>query len=98
MDTTIKVSQEVRDRLKGIGLKGESYSDVLTRLLNDGPTEDDVELAERYLATLQAIEAISVPEEDDVELAERYLATLQAIQVAAPTIHNRTTPLQRRFP
>ena len=33
MNTTIAVSEEVRDQIKEFGKKGEKYEDILTRLL-----------------------------------------------------------------
>lgn len=33
--TTIAISRKIRDRLKKYGYKGESYDDLLDRLLND---------------------------------------------------------------
>ena len=33
--TTIAISRKIRDRLKIYGHKGESYDDLLDRLLND---------------------------------------------------------------
>ena len=33
--TTIKVSPETRDRLKGLGMKGETYDALLNRLLDE---------------------------------------------------------------
>lgn len=35
--TTIKVSNETRDRLKSIGRKGETYNDVIVLLLDHKP-------------------------------------------------------------
>ena len=33
--TSIKVSKELRDRLKALGRKGETYEDILRRLLEE---------------------------------------------------------------
>ena len=33
--TTIPVTKDVRDRLKQYGMKGETYSDILKRLMNE---------------------------------------------------------------
>ncbi|MDD3247609.1 MAG: hypothetical protein PHF18_12275 [Methanosarcina sp.] len=33
--TTIPVTKDVRDRLKQYGLKGETYNDILKRLMNE---------------------------------------------------------------
>ncbi|MFA6462218.1 MAG: hypothetical protein WCV90_08205 [Candidatus Woesearchaeota archaeon] len=34
MTTTIAISEEVRDQIKEFGIKGETYDEVLSRLLN----------------------------------------------------------------
>lgn len=34
MNTTIAVSSEIRDQIKEFGNKGETYDDILARLLN----------------------------------------------------------------
>ena len=34
MNTTIAVSEEIRDQIKEFGMKGEKYEDILARLLN----------------------------------------------------------------
>ena len=34
MNTTIAVSPEIRDQIKDFGNKGETYDDILSRLLN----------------------------------------------------------------
>jgi len=34
-NTMIRISKEVRDMLKGIGKKGETYDDVIRRLINE---------------------------------------------------------------
>jgi predicted CopG family antitoxin len=34
MNTTIAISQEVRDQIKEFGNKGETYDDILTKLLS----------------------------------------------------------------
>jgi len=33
--TTIKIAPETRDRLKAVGKKGETYDDLLNRLLDE---------------------------------------------------------------
>jgi hypothetical protein len=33
--TTIPVTKDVRDRLKQYGMKGETYNDILKRLMNE---------------------------------------------------------------
>ena len=35
--TTIKIRFETRDRLKGIGKKGETYDDIINRLIDQTP-------------------------------------------------------------
>lgn len=85
MDSVIKVSLEVRDRLKQIGAKGESYSDIIARLIDDGPTAEDIEIAQQHLDVLRAIEAIEAargPMEEDLDLAEKHLAILRAIEAS----------------
>lgn len=44
--TTIQVTPQVRDRLKQFGLKGQSYSEVLDRLLD--AVEHDKFMGEQY--------------------------------------------------
>jgi hypothetical protein len=39
--TSIKVSKELRDRLKDMGKKGETYEDIIWRLI--GATETETE-------------------------------------------------------
>ena len=34
-DTTIPVKKDVRDRLKQYGMKGETYNDILKRLMDE---------------------------------------------------------------
>jgi hypothetical protein len=34
MNTTIAISPEIRDQIKNFGNKGETYDDILARLLN----------------------------------------------------------------
>jgi len=34
--TTIQLTQSTRDKLKDLGKKGESYEDVILRLIKDG--------------------------------------------------------------
>lgn len=51
---------------------------------NHIPTEDDVELVERYRNALMQIAELeaagTIPTEDDVELAERYQVALAAAE------------------
>lgn len=35
MDTSIRLDSEVRDMLKDIGKKGETYSDIIKRLVRE---------------------------------------------------------------
>jgi predicted CopG family antitoxin len=41
--TTIPVTKEVRDRLKRYGTKGETYSDILKRLMDEADYETFME-------------------------------------------------------
>jgi hypothetical protein len=38
MNTTIAISSNVRDRIKEFGMKGETYDEILTRLLTSAET------------------------------------------------------------
>lgn len=35
---TIKIHPETRDRLKGLGKKGETYDDIINRLIDQSPS------------------------------------------------------------
>lgn len=43
--TTIQLTRDVREKLKSLGIKGESYNDVLQRLIHNH-TEDSTESTE----------------------------------------------------
>jgi hypothetical protein len=47
--TTIPTTKEVRDRLKSYGQKGETYSDILTRLMDSVNREEFMERMYRRL-------------------------------------------------
>lgn len=59
--TTLTVRHEVAKRLKGVRSAGESYSDVITRLMDNQPAK----CAEEWLASLAPMEGRSLftPEE-----------------------------------
>lgn len=35
LDTSIRVSTEIRERLKALGAKGQTYDDIIEKLLED---------------------------------------------------------------
>ncbi|MDI6640532.1 MAG: hypothetical protein QMD78_06895 [Methanocellales archaeon] len=47
--TTIPVDKETRDRLKTFGLKGETYDDIITRLMEQVEYEEFMERQYRRL-------------------------------------------------
>ncbi len=49
--TTIPVSKEVRDRLKRLATKGETYDELLRRLIKDGEMRLLYERERRILET-----------------------------------------------
>lgn len=49
--TTIPVSKEVRDRLKRLAAKGETYDELLRRLIEDGEMRLLYERERRILET-----------------------------------------------
>ncbi|MEE9236682.1 MAG: hypothetical protein V3U52_02690 [Thermoplasmata archaeon] len=49
--TTIPVSKEVRDRLKRLATKGETYDELLRRLIEDGEMRLLYERERRILET-----------------------------------------------
>lgn len=51
--TTIQVTPQVRDRLKQFGLKGQSYSEVLDRLMDAVEHDKFMEEQYRRLANLK---------------------------------------------
>ena len=50
MPTTIAVSEMVRDRLKSLGSKGETYDEILARILDVVDRETYLEEVRRRLA------------------------------------------------
>jgi hypothetical protein len=44
MNTTIAISEEIRDQIKNFGNKGETYDDILTRLLTSAKNRQLQEL------------------------------------------------------
>lgn len=52
MNTTIAVSPEIRDQIKNFGNKGETYDDILTRLLSSAK---DRQLQELLMDTSNCI-------------------------------------------
>ncbi|MFQ5839026.1 MAG: hypothetical protein ACE5HJ_09660 [Thermoplasmata archaeon] len=53
--TTIPVSKEVRDRLKRLAAKGETYDELLRRLVEDGERRLLYERERRILETEEFI-------------------------------------------
>lgn len=53
--TTIPVSKEVRDRLKRLAAKGETYDELLRRLVEDGEMRLLYERERRILETEEFI-------------------------------------------
>jgi len=63
MNTTIAVSVEIKEELKEFGTKGETYEDILTRLLNSAK--------ERQLQELLMDTTNCVPIEDALSRAKK---------------------------
>ena len=63
MSTTIAISTEVRDRIKEFGNKGDTYDEILARLLNNAK--------ERQLQELLMDTSDSVPIEEALERAKK---------------------------
>ncbi len=53
--TTIPVSKEIRDRLKGLASKGETYDNLLRRLIEDAELRLLYERERRILETEEFI-------------------------------------------
>jgi predicted CopG family antitoxin len=47
--TTIPTTKEIKERLKNYGRKGETYSDILTRLMDSVSREELMDLMHRRL-------------------------------------------------
>lgn len=63
MNTTIAISLEIRDQIKEFGQKGETYDDILERLLNSAK--------ERQLQELLMDEKGTVPIADALARAKK---------------------------
>ena len=63
MSTTIAISTEIRDRIKEFGNKGDTYDEILARLLNNAK--------ERQLQELLMDTSDSVPIEEALERAKK---------------------------
>jgi hypothetical protein len=63
MNTTIAISPEIRDQIKEFGNKGETYDEILTRILNSAK--------ERQLQELLMDEKGCVPIADAIARAKK---------------------------
>jgi hypothetical protein len=63
MNTTISISPEIRDQIKEFGNKGETYDDILTRVLNSAK--------ERQLQELLMDETDCIPIEEALARAKK---------------------------
>jgi len=63
MNTTISISQEMREQIKEFGTKGETYSDILERLL--------INAKERQLQELLMDENGAVTVKDALQMAKQ---------------------------
>jgi hypothetical protein len=63
MNTTIAISKEIRDQIKGFGGKGDTYDEILGRLLNSAK--------ERQLQELLMDTSNCVPIEKAIERAKK---------------------------
>jgi len=54
-NTTIAVSREIRDKISGFGNKGESFSDILSRLLASAEQRllDDILMSREGCVTIE---------------------------------------------
>lgn len=59
MNTTIAISSEIRDQIKEFGNKGETYDDILVRILNSAK--------ERQLQDLLMDETNCIPIQEAIE-------------------------------
>jgi predicted CopG family antitoxin len=57
MNTTIAISLEIRDRIKEYGNKGETYDDILARILNSAKERQLQELLMDEKGTMTIAEA-----------------------------------------
>ena len=63
MNTTIAVSPEIRDQIKEFGGKGETYDEILARLLNSAK--------ERQLQEILMDTSNSIPAKEALERAKK---------------------------
>lgn len=63
MNTTIAISEEVRDKIKEFGIKGESYSEILLRLYDSAK--------ERQLHDLLMSPKNSIPIDEAIKRAKK---------------------------
>lgn len=63
MNTTIAISPEIRDQIKELGNKGETYDDILAKLLNSAK--------ERQLRELLMDETNCIPIEEAIAKAKK---------------------------
>lgn len=63
MNTTIAISAEIRDQIKEFGNKGETYDDILARILNSAK--------ERQLQELLMDETDCIPIEEAILRAKK---------------------------
>jgi predicted CopG family antitoxin len=59
MNTTIAISQEIRDQIKEYGNKGETYDDILARILNSAKERQLQELLMDEKGTITIDEALT---------------------------------------
>ena len=57
MNTTIAISREIRDQIKEYGNKGETYDDILARILNSAKERQLQELLMDEKGTMTIAEA-----------------------------------------
>ena len=57
MNTTIAISQEIRDQIKEYGNKGETYDEILARILNSAKERQLQELLMDEKGTMTIAEA-----------------------------------------
>lgn len=83
-DTTIKIAEEIRDRLRTLAEeRGTSTRSFVERLISDIPTE--AEAAERTARALAYVRANLCPDlsDDDVQRAQRWRADIVAGRIGA---------------
>jgi len=59
MNTTIAISREIRDQIKEYGNKGETYDDILARILNSAKERQLQELLMDEKGTITIDEALT---------------------------------------